>query len=114
MCSFYECICLLLFFCYSVIIISNDKVTYERTLRSEAIKKKREGVWSNEIGHVHGHLINLSVVELLNILQHALVFTSYEVDGYSFAAKSATTTNPVSKCRHETVSCHSQARAGAG
>ena len=56
--------------------------------------------WMNEsaldqVCYVHWHLIYLCVVERLNVLQHALVVAGDEVDCYSFAAESATTTDPV-------------------
>ena len=57
------------------------------------LKEKKE-MWSNEVGHIHRHLVHLRVVELLNVLQHALVVTSDEIDGNSFAAEPATTPNP--------------------
>lgn len=57
----------------------------------EAIKTKKK---LDEICHIHGHLINLRVVKLLNVFQHALVFTCNEVDGNSLTTKSTSTTNP--------------------
>ena len=49
----------------------------------------------NEVGNVHGHLIDAGVVEFLDIVKSALVLISHEVDGDSFATESTTTTDPV-------------------
>ena len=48
----------------------------------------------DEVSHVHGHLVNLSVIEHFNVLEHTFIFTCDEVDGYTFSAKPASTANP--------------------
>ena len=47
----------------------------------------------NEVGHVHGHLLNGSIVELLDIAQGADVLFRHEIDSNAFTAKSSTTAN---------------------
>ena len=49
----------------------------------------------DQVCNVHWHLVYLCVVERLDVLQHAFVVAGDEVDRHSFAAKSATTTDPV-------------------
>lgn len=50
---------------------------------------------SNEICHIHGHLLDLCVIELFYVLQHSFILPGYEIDSNSFAAKPATSANPL-------------------
>ena len=43
----------------------------------------------DEVGHVHGHLVHARVVELLDVVQGALVVVGDEVDGHALAAETA-------------------------
>ena len=49
----------------------------------------------DQICNIHWHLVDLCVVEGLDVLQHAFIVAGDEIDRHSFAAKSATTTDPV-------------------
>ena len=49
----------------------------------------------NEVGNVHGHLVDASVVEFLDIVKRTFVFISHKVDGDTLATESTTTTDPV-------------------
>jgi len=49
----------------------------------------------DEIGDIHGHFLNLSVVEGLNVLETAVILLGHKVDGHAFAAKPASSANPV-------------------
>ena len=49
----------------------------------------------NEVGNVHGHLVDASVVEFLDVVKRTFVLISHEVDGDTFATESPTTTDPV-------------------
>mmetsp|Transcript_14332 Transcript_14332/g.45886 ORF Transcript_14332/g.45886 Transcript_14332/m.45886 type:complete len:297 (-) Transcript_14332:462-1352(-) len=49
----------------------------------------------DEIGHVHGHLVDLCVVELLDFPERADVLSREEVDGNALAAEAAAPTNAV-------------------
>jgi len=49
----------------------------------------------DEIGHVHGHLLDLRAVELLNFAHHTHILGSYEVDGNALAAETTTTADTV-------------------
>lgn len=48
----------------------------------------------NEVGHVIGHFRDGGMVEVLDVLQRALVRFRYEVDGDSFTAEPAASSNP--------------------
>ena len=48
----------------------------------------------DEVGDVHGHLVDAGVVEFLDVVQSALVLVRHEVDGHAFAAETTTTTDP--------------------
>ena len=48
----------------------------------------------DEVCHVHGHLVDASVVELLDVVQRALVVVRHEVDGHALATETATTADP--------------------
>ena len=51
----------------------------------------------DEVGDVHGHLVDASVVELLDVAEGALVVVGDEVDGDALAAESAASTDPVER-----------------
>ncbi len=55
----------------------------------------------DEVGHVHGHSLNRSIVVLFNVAKHAPILLRHEVNGHTFATKSSTTTN--SKEREKTI-----------
>jgi len=46
-------------------------------------------------GNVHGHLLNLGAVELLNLAHHADIVGGDEVDGHTLATEATTTTDTV-------------------
>lgn len=61
-------------------------------------KRSKVGVWGlmmclDEVGNVHGHLLDLGAVELLNLTHHADIIGGDEVDGNTLTAETATTTN---------------------
>jgi len=47
----------------------------------------------DEIGHIHGHLLDLGAVKLLNLAHHAHVLGGDEVDRNTLAAETTTTTD---------------------
>ena len=49
----------------------------------------------DQIGHVHGHLLDLGAVKLLNLTHHAHILGSNEVDGNTLTAETTTATNTV-------------------
>lgn len=59
------------------------------------IKKEREkqSRGSNQVSHIHRHLLHSCIVKRLDVPKNPFVFLSDEVDSNSFSAKSATTTN---------------------
>jgi len=46
-------------------------------------------------GNVHGHLLDLGAVELLNLAHHADIVSGDEVDGHTLATETTTTTDTV-------------------
>jgi len=48
---------------------------------------------SDEIGHVHGHLVDLRVVELFDITHHTDVLVGDKVDCHTLTTESSTTTD---------------------
>ena len=48
----------------------------------------------NKVSHIHWHLANGSIVELLNIVERTLILFSYKVNGYSLTSESTGTSNP--------------------
>lgn len=48
----------------------------------------------NQVGDVHGHLLNSCVVKRLNVSKNPFVLFSDEIDGYAFSAKPPSTANP--------------------
>ena len=51
----------------------------------------------DKVGDVHGHLVNLGVVELLDVFQVASVILRDKVDGDTFTTESTTASNPSEK-----------------
>ena len=51
----------------------------------------------DEICYVHGHFLNLSVVEGFYIFKSTMIIGSHKVDSNAFTAKSATTANSESE-----------------
>jgi len=49
----------------------------------------------DEVGDVHGHLVDLGVVELLDVLQIPLVLFGDKVDGDALTTESTSTTDSV-------------------
>jgi hypothetical protein len=47
----------------------------------------------DEVGHVHGHSLNRSIVVLFNVTKHAPILLRHEVNSHTFTTKSSTTTN---------------------
>ena len=47
----------------------------------------------NEVGHVHGHLVNTSVVEFFNIVQSTFIVVGNKVDGNALTTETATTSD---------------------
>ena len=53
----------------------------------------------DEVCHVHGHLVNLSVIKLLYVFQCTFIVSCDEVNGYSFAAEASAAANPSERGR---------------
>lgn len=49
----------------------------------------------DEVGHVHGHLLDLGAVELLDLTHHADIVSGDEVDSDTLTTETATTTDTV-------------------
>lgn len=49
----------------------------------------------DEVGNVHGHLLDLGAVELLNLAHHADIVSGDEVDGNTLTSETSTTTDAV-------------------
>jgi len=49
----------------------------------------------DKISHVHGHLLDLCAVELLNLAHHADIISGDEVDGHTLSSKTTATTDAV-------------------
>lgn len=58
-------------------------------------KKRGLGGGLNQVGHVHGHLVDFRVVELLDVVQRALVFLRHEVYGHSLTTETAASSDPM-------------------
>jgi hypothetical protein len=61
---------------------------------------RRDGSWNaarnsflDEVSHVHGHLLDLCAVELLNLAHHADIVSGDEVDGHTLTSETSTTTD---------------------
>ena len=50
----------------------------------------------DEIGHVHGHLLDLGIVELLNLTERTHVLGREEVDRHTLTTEAATTADACS------------------
>merc|ERR1719203_2787569 len=55
---------------------------------------------SDEVGDVHGHLLDLGVVEPLEVLHGAHVVIRHKIDGNALAAEAAATTDAVQVVLH--------------
>jgi hypothetical protein len=49
----------------------------------------------DEVGHIHGHLLDLRAVKLLNLAHHAHILSGNEVDGNSLTTETTATTDAV-------------------
>lgn len=49
----------------------------------------------DKVGNIHGHLVDLCVIMLLDVSHHALVVLCYKVDCHSLPTESAGSTNPM-------------------
>lgn len=49
----------------------------------------------NQVGHIHGHLLDLGAVELLNLAHHAHIVGGNEVDSNTLTTETTATTNAV-------------------
>jgi len=59
-------------------------------------KRNRDGEEKlNQVSNVHGHLLDLGAVELLNLAHHAHIVSGNEVDGNSLTAETTATTDAV-------------------
>lgn len=56
--------------------------------------KRGVGNVLDQVSHIHGHLLHSGVVEGLNVPERSLVIFSHHVDGNTFSAEAATTSNP--------------------
>lgn len=66
--------------------------------------KKSQG--SNQISHIHRHLLHSCIVKRLNVPKNPLVLLSDKVDSNSFSAKTATTTNSGQNNRGTVLDTH--------
>lgn len=64
-------------------------------IRIKDIKGGRGGGRLDEVSNVHGHLLNLGRVELLDLTEHADIVSSDEVDGNTLTTETTTTTDTV-------------------
>jgi len=55
----------------------------------------------DKVGDVHGHLLDLGVVELLDLAEHGNVLTADKVDGNTLATETTATTNATIKEERE-------------
>jgi hypothetical protein len=55
--------------------------------------KTQRSTFLDEISHVHGHLLDLCAVELLNLAHHADIVSGDEVDGNTLTSETSTTTD---------------------
>ena len=60
-----------------------------------------KGVGLDKIGNVHGHLVNLCIVELLNVFEHTFIISCYKVNGHALSTKPASSTDPRGRGRGE-------------
>lgn len=54
---------------------------------------------SDQISHVHRHLLNRRAVKGFNVLQRPFVLCGHEVDGSSLSPESTTTSDSVQHCQ---------------
>lgn len=56
-------------------------------------KQKNNSQGSNQVGHIHRHLLHSCIVKRLDVPKNPLVLLSDKVDSNSFSSKTATTAN---------------------
>lgn len=69
-----------------------------RTPVAHALRTQVTQIGTNhldQVGDIHRHFNNAGVVELLNVLEGALVILCHKVNCHTLTTESATTTNPV-------------------
>lgn len=74
---------------------SNNKHNASGQSLSLRLKQKEKSQGSNQVGHIHRHLLHGCIVKRLNVTKNPLVLLSHKVDSNSFSAKTATATNSV-------------------
>ncbi|GKT55011.1 hypothetical protein ColTof4_08128 [Colletotrichum tofieldiae] len=75
--------------------ISADQRGLFRAKRERENACIREKRYLDEVGNVHGHLLDLGAVELLNLSHHADILGGNEVDGNTLTTETTTTTDTV-------------------
>jgi len=70
-----------------------ERKTSYRKIMKTGIARGTEAGDLDKVGDVEGHFIDLSVVKLFNISQHANVFRGDKVDCDSFSSESAASTD---------------------
>lgn len=73
-------------------------------------KREKQSQGSNQVSHIHRHLLHSCIVKRLDVPKNPLVFLSDEVDSNSFSSKTAATTNS----REETKTLDSQEETKGG
>lgn len=48
----------------------------------------------DKVGHIHGHLLNASVVKLFRVLQSSFIFGSDEINSHALPTETTTSSNP--------------------
>lgn len=81
----------------------------KKEIKWEGKEWKKAGV-SDQISNVHGHFLNSSIVEGLNVSERALVIFGDHVDSDALSAKAAATSNTtqINDCYHITTTQISQ------
>ena len=54
----------------------------------------------DEVGHIHGHFIDASVVEFFDIVQSTFILVSNKIDGNALTAKATTTADSGKKLKN--------------
>lgn len=70
----------------------SNNIKHNASGRSLSLRKKTTS-GSNQIRHIHGHLLHCCIVKGLDVAKNPLVLFSDKVDSNSFSAKTATTAN---------------------
>merc|ERR1712224_615043 len=55
---------------------------------------------SNHVGNIHGHLLNLCVIVLLDVLHGPHVIIGHKVDRHTFTTKTTAPPNPIQVVPH--------------